>query len=483
MIDGDRWRRVRDLFERVFEERPTDVAAWLDREGVFDAPIREEVISLMRHNSAAGSFLAQDAGHRLAQFMVDSRVLEPGHTLGQYTIVRELGRGGMGRVYLAKDARLQRMVALKALSPDLIGDPSHRERFRQEALAAAALTHPGICTVHALEEFDGEWFIASEFIDGHTLREEIRNSRPAAREVVRVAQELAAALAHAHESGITHRDLKPENVMRTRDGRLKILDFGLARMETPGTEREGLVTMKGAILGTPDYMSPEQLNGERADARADVFALGIIFYEYASGRHPFEASTPLARAGRILEGSADPIDASRPDLAASIVSTIERCLAKLPYERFASAVEVVRALSRADSAPVRLTAWWRIHQLVVIALYFVACVAAWQIKEWRPGITTGLFVFTGLAASVAGVIRGFLLFTERINTSQFVAEYRKVDPVLLVADLLLAAALAIDGALLATIMPLAGVLTIALGVCIALARLFMEPATRTGLLK
>jgi predicted Ser/Thr protein kinase len=484
MIETDRWQRVRDLFERVFEEQPSDVAGWLDREGVFDAPLREEVLSLMRHHSAAGSFLARDAGQRLEQFMTAGRVLEAGQTVGQYTIVRELGRGGMGRVYLARDTRLQRMVALKALSPDLIGDPSYRERFQQEALAAGALAHPGICTIHAFEEFDGESFIAAEYIDGHTLREEIRDTRrPAEGEVVRAAQELAAALAHAHEKGITHRDLKPENVMRTRDGRLKILDFGLARMEGPGIEQQGALTMKGAVIGTPDYMAPEQLNGERADPRADVFAFGIMVYEYASGRHPFEASTALARAARILEGRMDPIENRRPDLPAPVISTIERCLSQRPDDRFASASEIVRALSRGESAPRRLASWWRTHQLVVIALYFIACGAAWQLKEWRPGITTGLFVFIGLAASVGGVIRGFLLFTERINTSQFVPEYRRVDPVLLTADFLLAAALAVDGALLATITPLGGVLTIALGVGIALARLFMEPATRTGLLR
>ena len=158
----------------------------------------------------------------------DEAAYAAGRVIGPYTIVRELGRGGMGRVYLASDARLGRNVALKAIAPRLIGDPAQRERLRREARAAAGLTHPGICTVYALEEYDGDLFIAAEYMDGRTLREEIAGgSRPLAADILRTARDIAAALASAHASGIVHRDLKPENVMRTSDGRVKILDFGL----------------------------------------------------------------------------------------------------------------------------------------------------------------------------------------------------------------------------------------------------------------
>ncbi|MGH9257852.1 MAG: serine/threonine-protein kinase [Vicinamibacterales bacterium] len=476
MTDAERWPRVRDLFERAFEEKPGDVGAWLDREGVVDWQLREEVLSLMQHHASAGAFLVDAA---LPELLVD-RSLEPGQILGKYTIVREVGRGGMGRVYLAKDGQLGRMVALKALSPHLTADGSHRERLQREARAAAALNHPGICTVHALEEFDGELYIATEFVDGHTLRQEIQGSRPPAREVVRAAQELAAALGHAHSSGIAHRDLKPENVMRARDGRLKILDFGLARIDTPASDTEPQVTREGALIGTPVYMAPEQLNGQRGDARSDVFTLGVILFEYACGTHPFDAATPLAKIARILEGTVDTLDSRRSDLPYAVVSVIDRCLSKTPANRFASAAEIVEVLDRVDFTRGRMTGWWRAHQFVVVALYFLACGLAWQIKEWRPGMTTAIFFAVCTVATVAGLFRGHVLFTERVNAARLTAERQRAAPVLLVADLALAVALAADGMLLAANQPLAGVLTMALGVGIALARLVVEPATTAG---
>ncbi len=485
MNPRDRWRRVRELFERALEQQPPAIKAWLDREAGGDQELRAEVLSLIEHHTKAGSFLVEPAGNRLADLMADDRSLEPGRTIGSYTIVREIGRGGMGRVYLATDGRLGRMVALKALSPELIVDRSHRDRLRREARAAAGLTHPGICTIYALEELDGDLFIAAEYIDGRTLREEIDSGRrPTAAEVVRAAQDLAAALAHAHGKGITHRDLKPENMMRTKEGRLKILDFGLAQIDTSATETpmEGRLTQPGAIIGTPRYMAPEQLNGQPADARADVFAFGMVLYEYACGTHPFDAATPLAVAARILESDAPPIHERCPDLPSAVVDAIERCLRKPPADRFASAAGIVRALDRVDSArgSGRMTAWWRTHQIVAVGMYFVACGLAWQIKEWRPGVTTAVFVAVGIAATVAGVLRCHLIFTERVNGPGLAAERRRALPVTLFIDLLLALALAADGIVLAATRPLAAVLTIALGVGIALARLVIEPATTSA---
>jgi serine/threonine protein kinase len=498
MRPDDHWRRVRDLFERALEQEPGDIGAWLDREGEVDQQLRSEVLSLLEHHSSAGSFLAEPAADRLPDLMADDRPLEPGQIVGPYSIVREIGRGGMGRVYLATDRRLRRLVALKALAPALTVDPLYRDRLRREARAAAALTHPGICTIYALEEIDGDLVIAAEFVDGCTLRAEIDSGRrPAAAEIVRTARDLAAALANAHGHGITHRDLKPENVMRTKDGRLKILDFGLARIDTAAEATadplavhlasgskldgsiEGHVTQPGAIIGTPAYMAPEQLHGRPADARADVFAFGVLLYEFASGTHPFDAATPLALVARILESEAMPIDRRRPDLSSSVVFVIDRCLCKSPADRFASAADIVHALDRIDTARAfgRVATWWRTHQLAVIALYFVACALTWQIKEWRPGITTAIFFATGIAATVSGVFRGHLLFTERVTGTGLAAERRRATTVTLIFDLLVALALAADGAILASLRPLAAVLTIALGVGIALARLVVEPAT------
>ena len=192
--------RVRELFEAALDRDPSDRAGWLAAQ-TSDGDVRAEVLSLLDHHSRAGAFLVDPVVSRVPDLLVDD-ALAPGTKIGPYTIVRELGRGGMGRVYLASDARLGRTVALKALAPHLTRDPSQRERLRREARAAAALTHPGICTVYALEEIGDDLFIATEFVDGHTLRDEIAGgAKPSADEVVRTARDLAAALASAHANG------------------------------------------------------------------------------------------------------------------------------------------------------------------------------------------------------------------------------------------------------------------------------------------
>src|SRR5690349_18935834 len=225
----DQQRRVRDLFEAAVDRDPEGIRSWIAREAADDVVVRDEVLSLFDHHSRAGSFLSHAIVEAVPDLLADEP-LGPDTKIGPYTILREVGRGGMGRVYLARDERLGRTVALKALAPHLIRDADHRERLRREARSAAVLAHPGICTVYALEEIDGELYIATEFVDGHTLRDEISaGRRPSATDVARTAREIAAALASAHKNGLVHRDLKPENIMRTGEGRLKILDFGLAR--------------------------------------------------------------------------------------------------------------------------------------------------------------------------------------------------------------------------------------------------------------
>ena len=492
MTSADHWRRVRDLFEGALEQPPERLDAWLDREAVGDPQIRADVRSLLDHHQRTGSFLADPLGNRMADLMGESRVLQPGDRLGSYTIVRELGRGGMGRVYLATDATLGRNVAIKALPPELTFDTSHRDRLRREARAAAALTHPGICTVYALEEFDGDLYIAAEFVDGTTLRYQLDSGRrPSAAEVTRVAGELAAALTHAHEHGIVHRDLKPDNVMMTSDGRVKILDFGLARLSTPDAV-VGPITQPGTIFGTPAYMAPEQLQGQTVDARADVFAFGVLLYEYVTGVHPFAAATPLGVAGRILESEATPIAERRPDISAAVAAVVERCLEKAPADRFESGAGIVRALQRGHRAPGRvahgsgsrrLAWWWRAHQFVAIGLYFIASVLCWQIKEWQPGFTTAIFVAVAVASTVAGVFRGHLVFTERMNDPRLSIELRRASLVTLLMDVLIGLELATAGMLLAPSRPVPAVLTIALGVGIALVRLVMEPSTTAAFLE
>jgi hypothetical protein len=474
------WQRVRDLFERALADDPQDLDGWLGREAAGDEQVRAEVASLLRHHGRVGSFLADAVTDRLPDLLADERALAPGQVIGSYSIVREIGRGGMGRVYLATDERLGRTVALKALPPELTEDVSQRERLRREARAAASLTHPGICTVYALEELEGQLFIATEFLDGRTLREEISaGPRPSAQAVLQAAREIAAALATAHAKGLVHRDLKPENVMRTRDGRLKILDFGLARGESGIDAVTGRITQPGVVVGTPAYMAPEQLEGDTVDARSDVFAFGVLLYEYASGRHPFEASTPLALAARLLESEALPLDRAVPELPRGFVEVIERCLRKRPADRFRSAIEIGPALAvdKAAPPPAGSARWWRTHQIVVVGLYLVAALLAWQVKEWENGLPNVIFFAIGGAATVGGVFRGHLVFTERVHGRALTAEWRRAAPVTLAVDLVIALALVLDGAILSTTREVAAVLTLALALGVAIGRLVIEPST------
>ena len=472
-------QRVREIFEAALDRDSGERASWVARQAADDSAVLDEVISLFDHHLRAGNFLTEPVVERVSDLLADDAALMPGTTLGSYTIVREVGRGGMGRVYLASDSRLGRQVAIKALAPHLTRDPMQRERLRREARAAAALTHPGICAVYALEEIDDELFIVTEFVDGSTLREEIASGRrPSATEIVRTAREIASGLAEAHARGVVHRDLKPENIMRSRDGRLKILDFGLARHESVSAPA-AFVTQPGLLIGTPAYMAPEQLNGGPVDVRADVFAFGAVLYEYICGAHPFAAATPLATVARVLESEARSISDRCPHVPAAVVECVERCLRKTAVERFGSATDIVRALEHADESVASRagSTWWRIHQLVIVGLYIGAASLGWQVKEWvaRPA-TVSLFIALGVGAAIGGVLRGHLVFTEQINRKNLSSERRRAAPALMIVDVLMALVLVADGTMLAA-WPLTALLTMALGIGIAMAALVLEPAT------
>jgi predicted Ser/Thr protein kinase len=458
-MTAEQWKRVSMLFEQVGDLAAADAQTFVRREAGDDPEVRDEVLSLLANHDLAGEFLAQPVAEALPELMESDEALASGAAVGSYTIVRELGRGGMGRVYLATDARLGRTVALKVLAPHLLRDPRQRDRLRREARAAAGLSHPGICTVYALEELDGDLYIATEFIDGHTLGEEIRTGRrPTPDEILKTARELAEALAAAHKAGIVHRDLKPDNVMRGRDGRLKILDFGLARSQSP--LELTAATRAGLLVGTPGYIAPEQLAGERGDARADVFAFGVLMSEYACGTHPF--ATGAART------------------VPAIGAVVAQCLRQSPDERFASASAIVAALEgEPNAAPAGAPlVWWRVHQLAIVAIYVIAAAAAWQIKDWiETPITLAIFIASGAVATIGGVFRGHLLFTERMNRAHLAQEHRRAARVMVLVDLLFAALLLADAMIVVRVRALPAVFTVSLAVGVALAVLVLEPAT------
>ena len=272
--------------------------------------------------------------------------LSPGSRLGPYEIVSSIGTGGMGEVYRAHDARLGRDVALKVLPSALAADPDRRERFEREARAAAALNHPNIVTIHSVEEIDGTPFITLELVEGKTLADLIPAGGLPLDRVLTLGIALADGVGAAHQRGITHRDLKPSNVMLTDDGRVKVLDFGLAKVreDEQKAASAGLSTValtgEGRIVGTVAYMSPEQAEGKPVDPRTDVFSLGIILYELASGTRPFTGDTPMSTMSAIIKDTPKPITEVRPGLPRELSKIVNRCLAKDVEDRYQSAKDL-----------------------------------------------------------------------------------------------------------------------------------------------
>jgi serine/threonine-protein kinase len=264
-------------------------------------------------------------------------------TLGPYKIEEQLGAGGMGEVYLAKDTRLGRKVAIKVLPEEFAGDPERLARFEQEARAAAALNHPNIATVHDVGIEEGTHFIVQEYLAGHSLRSTLDAGPLPLKRTLVLATEIAEALRAAHNAGIVHRDLKPDNIFVTEDGRAKVLDFGLAKLTESAAAPLGSQSMsptvvgtrQGAIMGTAGYMAPEQVDGREVDARADLFAFGCVLYEMASGRRPFQGQNVYETLGRIVSNEPEPLESGA--VPVGLQRVIRKCLAKDPAERAQSA--------------------------------------------------------------------------------------------------------------------------------------------------
>ena len=269
-----------------------------------------------------------------------------GQTLGDFRIVRRLGAGGMGEVYLARQLSLKRDVALKFLHATLAADPVAVQRFQQEAEAVARLTHANIVQVYAVGELAGRRFMALEFVDGRNLREYVERKGPlAVLQAVGVLRQAAAALARAADAGLVHRDIKPENLLVTRTGELKVADFGLSRV-LAGDEAKPLhLTQSGMTLGTPLYMSPEQVRGEPVDHRSDLYSLGVTAFHLLAGRPPFTGKTAMDVAVQHLQADPPPLAELRPDLPAGLAGLVHRLMEKDPAHRPATAREVLRELA------------------------------------------------------------------------------------------------------------------------------------------
>src|ERR1700693_1498796 len=279
--------------------------------------------------------------------------LAAGTRLGPYEVLGPLGAGGMGEVYRARDERLSRSVALKVLPGEISADRSRLERFEKEARAASSLNHPNIVTIYDIGSSESVAYIAMELVEGRTLRDLLASGPIALRRLLSLSAQIADGLAKAHAAGIVHRDLKPENLMVTKDGFVKILDFGLAKLVPSGfesSEGSDLATVTrgtepGTVLGTVGYMSPEQASGRPVDFRSDQFSLGAILYEMATGKRAFERATAIQTLSAVIQDEPEPLSAATPKTPANLVWIIERCLAKDAEERYGSTKDLARDLA------------------------------------------------------------------------------------------------------------------------------------------
>ncbi len=370
---NEKWEQVKEIFYAALRHAPEEREQFLNESCKGDDDLRREVESLLSSSLAAGSFMQNPAVGEVAEAIDgDTERLRANQMLGHYKIISLLGTGGMGEVFLAEDTRLHRQVALKVLPENIAADKERLHRFEQEANAASALNHPNILTVHEFGFETGVHFLATEFVDGETLREKINQAELSLTDSLKITEQTAFALLTAHASGIVHRDIKPENVMIRRDGIVKVLDFGLAKLLEPrpvgvagglspinlaagvkpsanadGSDKSeakarALVKTKpGVVMGTASYMSPEQARGKETDARTDTFSLGIVLYEMLTGNLPFPGETMNDSIAAILTKEPPPLAGYISNVPAELQRIVRKALTKARDERYQTARDLM----------------------------------------------------------------------------------------------------------------------------------------------
>jgi tRNA A-37 threonylcarbamoyl transferase component Bud32 len=461
---SDRWRGVVALFERAMAAPPGQREAVI-RDSGEPRDVQDEVRDMLEsHDESAG-------------FLEPASLLEPGSHLGAYRIDRILGRGGMGVVYLAHDTRLHRKVALKSLPPHLFRDPKMHARLKQEARAAAALSHPSIATVYALEEIGDHIVIASEYLEGRTLRDEINDASLDTARVLSIAADIAKALGAAHERGIVHRDLKPENIILTTSGAVKVVDFGLAQFAAEDLASVTRLTDPGTMMGTPPYMAPEQLLGKETGPRTDQFAFGVLLYELMTGRHPFGSGPLPAIIAKVLSAEPEPAP-----LDERLWAVIKRAMQKQPEDRFASMGELLIALGPGHlpvgtSGTEGTRSWWETHQLIVALSYWAMAWPAWQVHRWTGRFGVLLFFGTLVIIIVGANIRLNLWFTSRTYPSELNEQRANVAQWVRAADILFTVIMVATGLAIADDHTGWGALFLSFGIGAAVAFTMIEPTT------
>ena len=348
----ERWQQVEQLYHSTLEKEVGERAAFLAEACAGDVRLRREVESLLAYEVQAENFIESPALEIAAQMMAERRgaTVEAGQTINQYKIVSPLGAGGMGEVYLAEDIRLGRRVALKFLPTHLTQDKGYLGRFEREARAVAALSHPNVCVIHeVVATGEGRHCIVMEYVEGVTLRERMAEGRIKVGAALDAAIQVASALSAAHEAGIVHRDIKPENIMLRRDGYVKVLDFGLAKLTErqaadADAETRGLSlvnTSPGVVMGTTNYMSPEQARGLPVDARTDVWSLGVVLYEMVAGQQPFDGATPTDVIISIAGREPEPLARCASEVPTQLERIVKKALAKDREERYQTADDLL----------------------------------------------------------------------------------------------------------------------------------------------
>jgi eukaryotic-like serine/threonine-protein kinase len=348
-MSPERLQRLDGIFHSALDRSPELRAAFLDEVCANDAELRTEVESLISAHEQSGDFIADSAADVAASLLAgDAPHVKQ---VAQYEVEKRLGSGGMGEVYVATD-RMGRKVALKVLAPRLTQHHHHVTRFLQEARAVLALNHPNIVTVYDIGEAHGIYYIASELIEGETLRMTLAGGGLELRQSLEIASQICTALAAAHDRGIVHRDVKPENVMLRGDGYVKVLDFGIAKLtekfagpgRTNAAATTNLETTEGLVIGTAAYMSPEQARGAHVDVRTDVWSCGALFYEMFSGQAPFAGGSAAEVLARVLEREPAPLATLVKDLPAELQRIITKALMKDPNDRYATIAQMLRDL-------------------------------------------------------------------------------------------------------------------------------------------
>ncbi len=352
----ERWQQIDSLLDAALELEGADRAAFLDDNCGGDEELRQEIESLLAAHEASKSFIETSALNVAARLLAtdDETTLAAGDAIGHYEIRSLLGKGGMGEVYLATDTTLRRNVALKLLPADFTADKDRLARFEREAYAASSLNHPNILTIHEIGSDKGMNFIATEFIDGESLRVHLYKEPLELSEILEIGIQAASALTAAHAANIVHRDIKPENIMVRQDGIVKVLDFGLAKLieqESPAFDTEAPTrvlqkTAPGMIIGTPHYMSPEQARGKDTDERTDVWSLGCVLYEMVARRTPFEDETVTDILAAIVKSPPAPLAQYRADTPAELERIVTKALEKNREERYQTAKDMLIDLRR-----------------------------------------------------------------------------------------------------------------------------------------